>query len=375
MKKGSILSLILILLILHVVETSAQDSTCCKPLVKIGARIHKDVIVQHSDRLKDELVQTKPWSMEMDISWHLRKKEVWEFCYCYPRTGFVFQYTHFDFPEVLGSAFSLIPFIEPYIRADRKLSFSFRVGIGPSLVTRYYNELTNPDNLFFGSHLNFNTHLNLALNYRITDNISTRLGANYHHISNAGIAQPNLGMNYLTVNAGLDYSFQKASFENMYDDPTIEVNSKKNRFDLMTGIGVQPTPYIRGSQLYPVVSVFANYSRVIGKLLALNAGFEFTNDRHVRAEIREDNILDEETGAFVDHKRISTNVGVEWLFGRFIFSPQFGYYLYTPYPAELNWYQRYSISYKINTCLLTGVSVKAYIQDAYFVDVRFGVFF
>ncbi len=263
MKKGFILFLVLLLSTSHLAEINAQDSTCCTPLLTVGARFHKDFIIQHSRKLKDELVQTKPWSIEMDIGWHLRKREAWDYCSCYPRTGFAFQYINFDFPEVLGHAFAMFPYIEPYIRPDQNLSVSFRFGMGPAILTSVYDEVSNPDNLFFSSHFSFISHLNLAVNYRLTEQLSMRLAGNFHHVSNGGIKEPNLGMNFPSVNVGLDYNFQKAEFANRAKDPNIILNPKKNRFDLITGFGVQPTPHTPESKLYPVIAIITNYSRVV----------------------------------------------------------------------------------------------------------------
>lgn len=68
--------------------------------------------MQKPKELMYQLDRSFPYSLEADISWHLRKKAVWDYCYCYPRIGV-----------------ALIPFIEPYIRADRKLHFTFRADV------------------------------------------------------------------------------------------------------------------------------------------------------------------------------------------------------------------------------------------------------
>jgi len=164
MKKGFFLINIALLSLLSSMNIHGQESNCCDPLFIIGARFHNDFIIQHSKKLKDELVQTNPWSIEMDVNWHLRKKGVWDYCYCYPRTGIAFKYVNFDFPEVMGSAFAVFPFIEPYIRADRRLNFSVRFGLGPAYLTKIYDEETNPDNLFFSSPISFITQVNFAVN-------------------------------------------------------------------------------------------------------------------------------------------------------------------------------------------------------------------
>ncbi len=375
MKKGFFLITIVVLLTLPTLNLQGQESDCCDPLFIIGARFHKAFIIQHSKKLKDELTQTNPWSIEMDVNWHLRKRGVWDYCYCYPRTGIAFKYINFDFPEVMGSAIAVFPFIEPYIRADRNLNFSVQFGLGPAYLTKVYDAKTNPDNLFFSSPISFITQVNFAVNYRMTDQLSLRLAANFHHISNGGISEPNLGMNFPSVNAGLDYSFQKNIFENRVKDPHVDLNPKKNRFDFTVAFAAQPTPYTPESQLYPVFCLGTNYSRVLGRIFAMSAGVEWMNDRSTRAKIIEDDLIDEATRELYDHKQIGATAGIEWLFGRFIFYQQFGTYLYSPYVAKHKVYQRYGLSFKINDYLFTGVNIKAHAQNADFLDFRIGLFF
>lgn len=374
MKKGSILLLVMLLTISPLSETWAQDSTCCKPIMYLGARFHKDFFIQKPGELTNADGPLKPWTMEADISWHIRKKEIWNYCYCYPRTGFAIQYMHFDYPDVMGSALALIPFIEPYILASKKLSFSVRVGVGPTYLSKLHDEVLNPENIFFSSHLSFTSHINLALNYRITDQLSMRLAGNFHHISNANIAQPNLGMNLPTLNAGFDYSFQKAHFEERVREASVDLNPKKNRFDLIASIAGQPSGFY-DSIVRPVFTVSGNYSRVIGRVFGLSAGIEFNSYRSMYIRIRDKGMIDENTGEFVDHKRIALTTGAELLMGKFILSPQMGYYLYCPYALGYNFYQRYSLSYKLTDHLLAGVSLKVHSRDVDFLAFRIGVFF
>lgn len=373
-KKGFLLLVILLVSIILLQETYAQDSICSKPLVYLGARIHKDFLIQKPGELIDQLDHSFPFNLEADISWHLRKKEIWDYCYCYPRTGFAVQYMNFGYSEVMGSGFALIPFIEPYFRASRKLNFSMRFGTGPTLLTKLHDEQTNPENIFFSSHLSFTSLFNFSVNYRLTDHLSFRLAGNFHHISNAGLAQPNLGVNIPTLNAGVDYCFQKVSFENRVKAHSVVLNPKKNRVDLIAGIAFQPSAF-QGTQLYPVYSVITNYSRVLGRVFGLMGGLEFNSYKSKWDRIRRLNMIDESSGEYIDHKRLAVTIGPELLMGKFILSPQIGYYLYCPYDLGYKMSQRYNLKIKITDHLLIGVSVKAHRRDVDFMEFRMGLHF
>lgn len=374
MKKGFILLLVILLTISHLTETRAQDSTCCKPIMYLGARYHTGFFIQKPGELTNADGPLKPWTIEADISWHIRNKEIWNYCYCYPRTGFAIQYMNFDYPGVMGSALAFIPFIEPYIRASKKLNFSVRVGVGPTYLSKLYDEEINPENIFFSTHLSFTSHINFSVNYRLSDQLSMRLAGNFHHISNANLAQPNLGMNLPTLNAGFDYNFHKAYFEERIKDATVDLNPKKNRFDLIASLAGQHAGYY-DSILRPVFTVSGNYSRVIGRVFGISAGIEFDSYRSMYIRIREKGMIDDRTGEYIDHKRLALTMGAELLMGKFILSPQMGYYLYCPYALDYKMYQRYTLSYKLTNHLLAGLSLKVHSRDVDFLDFRIGVFF
>lgn len=351
----------------------SQDKDYNRSLFIIGVRAHYAFIIQHTPKLKDEITQSKPWSFEMDLNWHLRQRGVWNYCYCYPRTGVSVMYTDFALPRVLGSAVSIYPFIEPYIRPEKSLNFAIRFGIGPAFMTKPYDEVTNPDNLFFSSIVSFIALLNFSVNYRITDQLTFRVAGNYNHISNGGYSEPNLGINFPSVNAGFDYSFQKTEFENRDKDIDVVLNPDKNRFDLVCLVSAKPTRPGKYEKRYPVYGLNLQYSRVVGRIFALAAGTEWVNDQSLKEIIREDNILDE-SGDYIDHNRIGVLAGVDWLFGRFIFYQQFGCYLYAPNKAKNVLYQRYGLNFKITDHFYTGINIKAHGQDADFMDFRVGFY-
>jgi hypothetical protein len=373
MKKGILLILSLLLFLTNSEDIYAQDSTCSKPLIYLGARFHNTILIQKPRLLMNQLENAFPFSLEADISWHLRKKEIWDYCNCYPRTGFAFQYINFAYPDVMGRGFAMIPFIEPYIRADRKFNVSLRFGLGPIILTKLHDAESNPENIFFSSHLSFISHLNLSLNYRVTDQLSMRLAGNFHHISNAELAQPNLGVNLPTINAGIDYSFQSVYFENRVKDSDHVTNAKKNRFDIIPSIALHTTEHLQ-DRLHPVYTVLTNYSRMVGRLFGATAGLEFNVYQSDKAKILERNLVDEATGKLYDHKRLAATAGLEWLFGKFIISQQLGYYLYSPF-AEYQVYQRYGLSYKASDHIICGANLKTHGGHVDFLDLRVGVYF
>lgn len=350
-------------------KTSAQEDTSA--LFSIGLKAHRSFIIQHTKTLSDKVTSSNPWMIEADLNWHLRKQKTRDYCNCYPRTGISFMYTNFDLPGILGDALSVYAFIEPFIRADKKLNYSIRFGMGPSYLTTLYDEETNPDNLFFSSRVSFLVLLNASVNYRATPHLAIRASASYNHISNGGYSEPNLGMNFPSINLGLDYSFKEASFYPGQPSTARQLMNKKHRVDIYAGLSGKPVESGLRQKRYPVYVLGANYSYAIGRILALNGGLEWMSDRSVYRSLRVNGTLNEE-GNYPDHNRAGVLLGIDWLFGRFIFYQHFGVYFYSPVEALDPVYQRYGLSFLLTKHFYAGFNIKAHGQDADFMDVRMG---
>lgn len=370
MAKQYFITAILVLL-LPSFPGSGQDAECCEPMFLVGARYNESFIIQHTKKLKDELTQSHPWILETEIGWHLRRKSVWNYCTCFPRAGFSMLYINFDLPEILGSSLAAYAFIEPFIKPGNRLNFSFRFGIGPAYLTKIYDPVSNPDNLFFGSRISYYVVFNAAAHYRLTNQLGLRLGANYNHISNAGASEPNLGMNFPSLNAGLEYTFSLPEFP-VWDKSSVpDLYPRKNRFQVFAGAAAKAAEWKIDEHQYLVSLAGISYGRVIGRILALKTGFELVDDRSVKAQVISQNLTDS-SGAHLDYRRAAVLLGVEWLFGRFTFSQQFGYYVYAPVEARHPFYQRYGLGFMITERISLELNIKAHAQDADFINLQAG---
>ena len=336
---------------------SAQSGDPSNP-ISLAARFHYGFIIPHS-RAIAEISNSNPRGMEADFSWHLMGERTWKYCYCYPRTGFSLNYFNFNFPEVLGHSVSVYPYIEPWIRPGSRVSISFRFGIGPAFVSKIYDPVTNPDNFFFSDYLSFIAMLNAAVNFRLSDQLSTRLAFNYNHISNGGLSEPNVGMNFPTLNAGLDYSFRPVSFPGRDKEMMQELYEDKCWFDVYI-LGTAKNAEKGEDQRYPVIGAGVYYNYLFGRIIAANAGTEWISDFSVKEKIRREYISD--PAAAPDHNRAAFLLGIDLLFGRFSFVHQWGIYYYEPYPARNRMYQRYGINFRFAGKFYTGINIKISVE-------------
>jgi hypothetical protein len=68
---------------------------------------------------------------------------------------------------------------------------------------------------------------------------------------------------------------------------------------------------------------------------------------------------------------ISLLAGHEFIWGKFIFSQQLGFYIYEKTPYYNAWFHRWGLYRKISKNFMAGVNLKAHLNVANFFDVRF----
>ncbi len=335
-----------------------------------AVRMHYGFIIPHSQSIRD-VSGSNPWGIEAEWNWQLMSQQAWNYCYCFPRTGVSFLFIDFDNPEILGHAYIPYTYIEPVLSTHKRIHSSLRFGFGPAFMDKVYDEQNNPQNLFYSSILSFVVLLDVAINFRLTQRMNLHLSANYNHISNGGIKNPNKGINFPTMSIGLDYNLRELSYETPVKIQDINKHRGKWRFDII-GFGTGKSD-IKGEQRFAVFGLIANSSRIVGRLSALSLAIEGTLDNADKVEIERNDL--QRDGKLIDHKYLAAMLGHELLIGRFIFSTQLGVYLYSPFKRLDPLYQRYGLTFNVTDWLYIGTNIKAHLQVADFLDFRMGVSF
>ena len=336
----------------------------------VGLRPHYGFIVKHSGKLEG-LTKTFPWGLEVDANWQLMSEQSWQYCFCYPRAGVSFFYTNFANPEVLGSSFALYPFIEPAINGDRKLHTTIRFGMGPTFLNNVFDSIENPENKFYSTRISFIVHANFGVNYVVSEKFFLRISADFNHISNGGIKNPNLGINFPTASIGLEYNFNPLPYIIRSKDKSIKLINYSRRFDL-TVFATGKTA-VKGEERYPVYGISSGFSYVVGRQHAISLAAEFTVDLADRKEITKDSLM--KNDAFIDHKYIAVFAGHELILGRFNFYQQLGVYLYSPFERRDMVFQRYGLNFYVTRKFFIGTNLKAHREVADFLDLRAGISF
>jgi len=353
MRKMKNIILLLVLVIVFAFSGNAQDSVS-NPFY-FSLKPQYGFIIPHSGSIKN-VSDFDPFGIEAEGGWHLLKNEDWERCNCYSRAGFSIFHINYNAPDILGSSTNLIAFAEPFFNYEGFVLSSVRMGVGASYLSKVYDAETNPENMFFSSHLSFLVHLDVNLTKYLTDRWFLHGYFKYNHISNGGIAKPNKGMNFPTYGLGLGYSFNRVHFE------------EKQKKELK-----KPTPIIPSVQAFGTLlsaeqddeiyerslamGVLFKGRKKITQINALNAGIEGTVDFSVKKKMKD-------ATNPRDYKQLSALVGHDFVFGNFIFSQYWGTYIYAPFYENRNFFQRYGLTYQLFENFRMGVTLKAHAEVA-----------
>ena len=331
--------------------------------VNFGIQTHYGFIIPHSSTIR-EVADSNPWGIEADFSIHYTSARAWEYLQAYPRLGISLAYYNFDNPAVLGNAYSLVAYAEPFLSAHKNFSLSFRLGGGVAYLTNPYDPEINPENLFYSTAFSFPLVANLMTNWRLNNNFLLRAGGSYQHISNGGINQPNKGINYPTATLGINYAIRPAIFPQRQLDERVVERSKRNY--LLALIGSYHDRADEPTEQLPLVGLNLYMTQRLGRISALVAGAEWIADFTIKKDL-------EGRGQSKNFQRGALLVGHELQIGRIRFNQQLGVYVYAPHKGKDPVYQRWGLEYHTQKKLFFGINLKAHRHVAEFLDARIGV--
>ncbi|MFC2123431.1 acyloxyacyl hydrolase [Bacteroidota bacterium] len=334
----------------------------------IGFKLHKGFIIPHHKDLKP-ISSSYPWGLQFEASRMVNSYESWSNCDCYSRIGLSFIYFDYMNPDVLGHSYNLVFFGEPYISFKKKLKISLRGGIGITYLDQVYDEITNPENVFYSFPLSFLLALDIIINYQLSDKINLNTALNYNHISNAGASIPNKGINFPTFSLGADYIINPFNMDPKLKSNLLRSHGVIKYARLFGSLRVVPEDgeYKKSNNL--MTGIAAGLYGPITNINAWSAGFEFSYDGSF-------NELNKRSGYEYAPFVLSLLAGHAFVFGNISITQQMAWYTWRPFPAnDHTFFQRYGLFYQIGEIFNIGGTLKAHGHVAEHMDVRFGVLF
>jgi hypothetical protein len=338
----------------------------------IDAQVFRGNIYKHSSEI-GHLITGHPDGFMLSYNWKTSGKKEWEQVYNYPDYGVSFHYLDFK-NKYIGQNYALGVHYNFYF-LNRHLMFRISQGIG--LTTNPYDKEINNKNNAFGTKILDNNYF--LLQYKkenIINKIGFQAGFMFNHFSNGRFKSPNIGINTLAINVGLNYNINET--QEFVRDTILNTNrsyKEKIKYNIAfrTGISEAPVAHLGQKQFYHI-GLYAD--KRIGRKSALQLGTDVFFSRYLKDYIEFSSVAfpDRKTvDPTTDYKRIGLFVGHELFINKLSIETQIGYYVYKPFDYEVDIYQRLGAKYYLYKNCFAGLGLKTHGGRAEAIEATLGI--
>ncbi|AUD04453.1 acyloxyacyl hydrolase [Spirosoma pollinicola] len=296
-----------------------------------------------------------PIGVEFRYSHLSMRKESWEQCQCFFRSGFFVNAYSFRNPDVLGRSIGAGLFYEPILVHTARWGLSIRALAGITYVSRSYDVTTNPGNVAFGTPINGLIGAGLYARYNVASNWRLLVGFDYKHISNAGVRLPNQGLNIPSLAFGIQHYTGSIALPNPAGWRTTKVNKRwMFRVLALASVKVMEATSETPERGYPIygLNLLAGYH--LTRTHVVSGGIELLDDHYFKEQIKQ------WTDRYQPYQQGTLLAGYEYWQGHFSFTAHMGWNVARPLWYKPATYQKYGLLYRFDNGFTGGVVVKAY---------------
>jgi len=308
-------------------------------------------ILPHSQAIK-ALSSYNPSGIEVDIIRLNNSDSDYYHCNCKSLTGLNIAFYNFGNPKILGNAVCINGFVEPLLLYNTKIKIGLRLGAGTAFLNKVYDEVHNPDNLFFSSKLSFTLITGFRFLMPLNENIFLEASTFFNHISNGGIKQPNKGMNYPGFSLGINYFPKTMFFPNIN-----KANNDSKFYSLYLRSFFSGKVHDKTNDMpllfCPIsgISSVLTYNTGLMSVITLSLAAEY--DTYLLEKLRRKG--NNYKSSFITNLLLGYGLRA----GNFTLLFQNGINLLYPANEKNIWVQQYDLFYKINNNFTAGVYLKA----------------
>ncbi len=272
---------IIIIIFLFVLKIGNSQSFFNTNDINLKANYQQGVLLFEYDFF-NYIVDDKIKAFEISISKEFKGEREWQRLYKYPSVGISFFHTSLGNDSIYGKAFAVNPFIKFNLLTKPKFKIQYSVGVGLTYATKHFDLETNYANIAIASHLNIWFNTELYASYKIYKDLSLIAGTAFSHLSNANLAEPNIGINTWTFLVGAEIQVGKKSKKNT--EPISKLKYK-NYYNFNIAGGVKHTRRF-AKKSYFSGSVEFDYNRILNHKFALGIGADLFQDNSIPDEMK-----------------------------------------------------------------------------------------
>jgi hypothetical protein len=337
--------------------------------LRIRADMHMGYLLpeyQMFNQLANDYIYSTELSIQKQTSGVKERDQLFN----YPEFGVTFLYTSLGNKEVFGNELALYGYFLTHLIRKERFQFNQQFGLGLGYATRKFNLEDNYMNVAVGSHLNIHFNYKLGVSFRLTEKIDFNSGLSFNHYSNANMAEPNLGVNFLTFYLGTNYLLGKSFIAEKRE---LEPHKSLNEFAFIYAAGGKHTRALQ-STIYFTSSISAEYKRHVSRKIRLGAGLDVFYDSSTKTEM---SIPGKEPYKPIHDFRTGMHISQEIAYGPFSFILQEGLYIGLTNRVDKSriMYNRAIVRYKVSDQILVHVAMKSHLHILDYPEFGVGYWF
>lgn len=305
---------------------------------------------------------SRPVGLQIDYAWKKTDSTFFQKFNGLPSQGISLHF--FDYNNsVLGSTIGASYFIEPSIQFTQSAGMMMRAQVGLSYHNKPFHTTRNPNNNSYSTNVNSYLAIGAYPYLQINKNWQVFAGAQYRHISNAGLSMPNKGINWITGELGVAFFPEgKIATRKLIQQYQSQLNETGKQLDLI-GFGAIRSLDSESDTRYGVWGIGIQKAFIKKRIHAWTVGAEWIQDHALSHQISRSNKV-EPAG------RLGILAGHQFIWGRIKFSQQLGVYAIRPSSEIPIWYHRWGLQYQVTKGSALGVCLLAHKHVAQFPDIR-----
>jgi len=316
------------------------------------------IALEHDKSLKTA-IQGNPFGFIAAYSIKNTSDKEWLKYYNYPEFGFSALYQNTN-SSILGEMYGVYVHKNFYLNnRNAKHKFLFRVAFGLGHITNPYHKITNPFNFSLASKFAGSGYF--KLNYQrefVKGKLGLNTGLSIIHFSSAAMKNPNLGLNTIVFNLGLNYNLNKEKFVFDEKEKTPRYKNKIN-YSLIFRTGINESK-IPDSGIFPFYVATFQANKKINYKSTLVVGTDFFKANFLNKYLQQERELETGIPDNTDYKtnRIGVFVGHELYLNHFSMISQIGYSVYYPNKYVTPIYERFGFKTHLTKHLFTELTLK-----------------
>jgi hypothetical protein len=269
------------------------------------------------------LVKGYPGLYELNISKPTLGNKLWHVENNKPDLGITLQCLDFLNQTQLGYALSIAPYLEiPLNAKEKKSRLVLRLCWGVTYLTKKFDIENNHKNIAIGSHVNAYVQFKWFWHLPISQRLRLEPGFAFTHASNGRAKNPNLGLNVVSLNLGLNFLIPASApvLSPAVTDSSTKVKSK-NEVLLFAAYGFNERDIVSKELNTFVFS--AAFQRNRRNTHKFSAGIDVFYDQNYLLDYENDF---QKKPAGIDNLRMAARIGYSYNVGRISFPAELGYY-------------------------------------------------